>query len=135
MKTLSQAASKVLDKLTEGLIQLSEDNATARRVGEKGGAFMQVVVERLDEQSYSVAHYYEQNGDLMRDPEMVFVKAATGWYATYFRQDSIGLEQTSAKYNPTTGGFMVSPRTHRDHTSFANMWMRNIKAQQREYFR
>jgi hypothetical protein len=29
---------------------------------------------------FSLAHYYEQNGDLMRDPEMLFIQAEDGGY-------------------------------------------------------
>jgi uncharacterized protein DUF6908 len=135
VKPLSQAAARVLDRLTADLLPLSDDGAAARRVGEKGGVYMQVVVERLDANCYSVAHYYEQNGDLMRDPEMCFVRANGAWYATYFRQDGIGLEQRSAEYNPATGGFSARPRQQAQHASFANTWMRNIRAQQPEFFR
>lgn len=95
---------------------------------------MQVVVERIEEHAFSVAHYFVQNGDMMRDPEMVFVKAADGeWYPTYFRQDSIGIEQTSARFDgqkPTS----CAPSLQRDHATFANTWMRNIAEQQRAWF-
>lgn len=135
MKPLSAAAAKVLDALVDGLVPNDQPEARARRVGEPDGAYMQVVVERLDSMTYSVAHYYTQNGDAMRDPEMVFVRAAGGWYATYFRQDNMGIEQTSAEYDHKSGGFLCRDRWQRQHATFANTWMRNIRSQQAAYFK
>src|SRR5580698_10611426 len=64
--------------------------------------FMALVIEATDESgpcglpALSVAHYGEQNGDLMRDPEMCFELAA-GAHLTpfYFRHDYLGIEQFS----------------------------------------
>ncbi len=57
----------------------------------------------------SVAHYGEQNGDLMRDPEMCFELGFDGGIADlnpfYYRNDSVGVEQWSrtsaARTTPT----------------------------------
>ena len=46
MRTVSKTAAAVLDTITADM-----DPGQARRIGEKGGAFMQVVVERLTESS------------------------------------------------------------------------------------
>jgi hypothetical protein len=138
MKALSKAASQVLDTITAGLLPLAHPDATARRIGPENGPFMQVVVERLDAQTYSVAHYGTQNGDAMRDPEMVFAafpdgQGGTLWYALSYRNDYVGSEQTSAEIirdaRGGVAGFNVRERLHRDHTRFATVWMRNIKAQ------
>ena len=34
---------------------------------------------------FSVAHYFEQNGDLVPDPDVVFVRAADGWAPVSFQ--------------------------------------------------
>jgi len=39
---------------------------------DSGGGFMPVVIERIGADTYSIAHYGQQNGDLMADPEMTF---------------------------------------------------------------
>jgi hypothetical protein len=130
MRAMSQRASAILETLTAGLLPLDHPEAECRRVGEKGGAFMQLVVERLGERNFSVAHYFEQNGDAMRDPEMLFHKHANGlWYATYFRQDSTGTEQESAVARED-GAFTCYRNMQADHTRFANQWMANIALQQ-----
>ena len=38
-----------------------------------GEAYMPLTVERLRGNRISVSHHYEQNGDLMADPDMEFV--------------------------------------------------------------
>jgi hypothetical protein len=45
-------------------------------VEEVGGAEIGEIIGTL----YSVAHYYQQHDDLMRDPEMVFFKGPDGRY-------------------------------------------------------
>ena len=139
MRVMTRASAKILNQLTEGLLSLYEDGAVARKVGTPGGVFMPLVIERLDENTYSLAHYYEQNGDAMRDPEMTFVRADDGqggslWYACTFRQDSVHVDQVAAAYNKETGGFVSHPRLQSELTAFANQWLANIKLQHSEFF-
>ena len=47
--------------------------------------FMPLVIEKVDEHRLSVAHYHEQYGDLMRDPEIVFDSQV--WVAVEYIQD------------------------------------------------
>jgi len=124
MKAISKSAKKVMDILTEGLIELGDH----KTIDNAKGSFMAVHVELIDFEAlgrfFSVAHYYEQNGDLMRDPEMVFVRASDGnYYPTYFRQDPY-LEQFSVR------GTKFIPKMQADHAKFAGIWMKNIKEQQ-----
>lgn len=66
--------------------------------------YMRLVIEYIGEgprgkPSISVAHYYEQNGDLMRDPEMVFEVNPDGpptwnageWGPVSFQKDNLGI--------------------------------------------
>lgn len=84
----------------------------------------------------SVAHYFEQNGDLMRDPDMTFelpVHPETGlqnfgWHPISFRQDSSGTYQEAVVQNDA-GQTLIRPRLVRDLKSFASLWDRNIKEQ------
>ena len=123
MRTLSKTASKTLNTLTEGM-----KPGQIRRVGEKGGAFMQVIVECQADRHFSVSHYYEQNGDLVADPDMTFYKFETGaWIPTsitqcgyYRRAVDFADGKVSAFY----------PRSLREQCSFTTTWMKNIKAQQ-----
>ena len=77
---------------------------------------------------YSIAHYYKQNGDMMKDPDMVFVKHPLGKvFPISFEQSSAGIYQESVWYD---GGFKMKAKQQKDHATFANTWMKNIKEQQ-----
>jgi hypothetical protein len=100
--------------------------------------YMALVIEATPEpgplgvQAISVAHYGEQNGDLMRDPEMCFELSnplGMGWILTsfYFRNDYMGVEQ----YSRTREGdnYVFVPDLLQEHQSFARAWDKNLRAQ------
>lgn len=128
MKHLDRMAESVLSVLVEGLCKVGDH----KKVDNAAGAFMAVSVEWIDTCDmgplFSVSHYYEQNGDLMRDPEMVFLRGLAGhFYPTYFRQDGgLGYEQESV--NLQRGTFNAAAQA--DQAQFANSWMVNIRDQQ-----
>lgn len=124
MQTISKPAAKILDTLTSGL-----KPGESRKIDASGGSYMPVHVECLTDGHYSVAHYFEQNGDLVPDPDMEFYRAETGaWLpvnctmATGYYTQAISFEGSKPK------GFY--PHVLRELCSFASMWMRNIKDQQ-----
>lgn len=138
MKAMSKTASITLNTITAGL-SLDDGEKSSRHVGRKGGAFMRLSVEIIGPHTYSLAHYGEQNGDLMRDPEMCFVVSKTGeWFAYYFRNDYAGVEVTSAE--PTfrreelMGWTDERPSKQRDMAAFAELWMRNLRDQHAGWF-
>ncbi|PVD52187.1 hypothetical protein DC498_10710 [Terrimonas sp.] len=109
--------------------------------------FMPLTMERLDEDIqtpygkgtlYSLCHYYEQNGDLMRDPEMCFLvvdnrKEETdfdfiGIYAQMYQQDNLGLYEESIRID---SGKLTSyiKVWQSGHCQFANQWLKNISQQ------
>jgi len=120
---ISKTASAILDKLTADM-----EPGQSRHIGEKGGAIMQVVVERLTEGLYSVAHYYEQNGDLVADPDVEFYKAPTGAWLPVSIQQSWGHQQAIEFEDGQPARYY--PRRVRDLCSFTTTWMKNIKFQQ-----
>jgi hypothetical protein len=99
--------------------------------------FMPLVIEALYESgpcglpALSVAHYGEQNGDLMRDPEMCFELSFAGGIADlnpfYYRQDYVGCEQWSRFITGTD--YAYSRELHRQHVSFSKVWDRNLRLQ------
>ena len=77
----------------------------------------------------SVAHYYSQNGDAMRDPEMVFeVDGAGQFHPVSFQQDNLGLYH-EAVFVDDAGRVMVRPRLVKHLASFARVWDKNLKEQ------
>jgi hypothetical protein len=125
VKTLSRLAATVLDELTADL-QVGESRKIDRGLG-----FMPVHVECLHRATpgllYSVAHYYEQNGDLVPDPDVVFLRRADGWSPVSF-QNSIAYRV--AVHFHDDGTIEVDEREQRDLVIFCNQWMRNIREQQ-----
>jgi hypothetical protein len=131
MRPLTKKADAVLGKLTQGLDKLGAH----KKIDNSEGTFMAVYIELIEETNwgplFSIAHYYEQNGDLMRDPEMVFLRARDlRYYPTYFRQDGgLGFEQNSVTIESGAVKSFI-PAIQDEHRKFANLWMQNIKEQQ-----
>ncbi|AEU34656.1 DUF6908 domain-containing protein [Granulicella mallensis] len=98
--------------------------------------YMELVIEAMDESgpmglpAISVCHYGEQNGDLMRDPEMCFELGLAGGphlSAFYFRNDYLGVEQWSR--DVVDGNYIHLIGLHREHESFAKTWDNNLRLQ------
>jgi hypothetical protein len=100
--------------------------------------YMVLVIEATPEPgplgvpAISVAHYGEQNGDLMRDPEMCFELSnplGMGRILSpfYFRNDYLGVEQ----YSRTREGdnYVFVPGLLHEHESFTRVWDKNLRAQ------
>jgi len=107
-----------------------------------GGAFMPLCVETWRENGTlvcSVAHYYEQNGDAMADPDVCFEvyernycdagKEKPNKYVVplYYQQDGLGVFQR-ARYKEGEKTFYSSVLT-RSIKSFLSTWAKNIKVQ------
>ena len=124
MRMLSKAAGTVLDALTQNL-----PVGEARTIDNSNGTFMTVHVDRLTESTFSIAHYFGQNGDLVCDPDGVFLKTETGWLPISLQlctgHYTVAVE-LDGKDKPT--GFR--PKALQELTSFAAMWLRNISDQQ-----
>jgi hypothetical protein len=78
----------------------------------------------------SVAHYGEQNGDLMRDPEMCFELGLADrphLNAFYYRNDYVGVEQWSRTIVRDNYVYLVS--LHQQHERFAKVWDNNLRLQ------
>jgi hypothetical protein len=80
----------------------------------------------------SVAHYGKQNGDPMRDPEMLFEVRREGsefaFDAYYWRNDYLGIEQYSSFRDDEQKLFTLAG-LKRQHEEFARLWDRNLRAQ------
>jgi hypothetical protein len=83
----------------------------------------------------SVAHYGEQAGDAMRDPEMCFevavVDGKTRLYPYTYRNDYLGVDQVSSWAEDAGAGSHTYSRLgmKRDHEAFARTWNQNLRAQ------
>lgn len=134
MKILNKTATSTFNRLVE----MAKANEGHIKIDNAKGDFMPVCVEIIEETNslvkVSVAHYYEQNGDLMADPEMCFAvrndSLGTIVIPYYYKQDGLGIERESIVFDGDKfKGFYQ--RIQADQASFANMWMKNIKLQQK----
>lgn len=140
MRAINQKAEQIFKILIEGL----KDPCDHRKL-ENNSAYMAVSVECIDitadnQRVFSVAHYYEQNGDLCSDPEMNFLggirdfdpdtgDAVYGYYPLTFEMSGSGISRNAAKWEKgKIVGF--NPKMQKDHAVFAGTWMNNIKQQQ-----
>ena len=140
MKKLNEQSTKIFSRLLKKLN--GKDHIKLHSEG-----FMPLTIEKLDTNistlsgkatTYSLTHYYEQNGDLMRDPEMVFIVVdnrtdgndytALEIYPQMYQQDNLGLfEQSIIIENNTIKSFIKT--WQHSHCNFANHWLKNINQQ------
>jgi len=85
--------------------------------------YQRLVIERHGDM-ISVAHYFEQNGDLVADPDVELHYPS--WVPTAITQAYFGYRQ---KFIERDGKTFVDTRFDREVSSFLAMWARNIKAQ------
>lgn len=88
--------------------------------------FMDLVVENLWNNRVSLSHYYEQNGDLMSDPDMELIVDVENETvtATTYRQDNLMVYHEA--YNDRT---LINPALEMELNGFLEDWLKNIKAQ------
>ena len=76
----------------------------------------------------SVAHYYEQQGDLMADPDMTFEVADGTWSPVEFQQASPPVYQRAVLVDDD-GKVLIKPKLLADLKRFAALWDRNLRDQ------
>ena len=95
--------------------------------------YMALVIEATDESgpcglpALSVCHYGEQNGDTMRDPEMLFELGFVGGAHLnpfYWRNDYVAIEQWSRFIRE--GTYCFHTQLHKEHERFAAPWDKNL---------
>jgi hypothetical protein len=129
MKALNKQSSKVFLHLIEGL----KEPGNGKKVNNAEDIFMPVHIDYLWQNEhgrhYALAHYYTQNGDMMSDPEMIFLVTGESIIPMSFRQDGLGIHQI-ALIAESGEAMRINIRLQGDLARFANQWMQNIKEQQ-----
>ena len=79
---------------------------------------------------YGMMHFYMQNGDLMRDPDMTFsVDDAAGTICPLtYQMDTFGVYQEVFRVGEN-GSLRYAPGMLRELDSFLSTWSRNLKHQ------
>ncbi|MDP2217153.1 MAG: DUF1249 domain-containing protein [Methanolobus sp.] len=93
----------------------------------KSGAYMDLNLDYLgkDEQGYiiAMAHNYEQNGDIMADPDMQIriIPKMRSIEALTFQQDNMGIYR---EVYPDANH--INPKAKKELNAFLEMWLRNL---------
>ena len=101
--------------------------------------FMRLVIEVIGgpypngAYEVSVAHYADQNGDAMRDPEITFLvvpaEQGTTWTPLTFENSYLSCYQVVAQVTPAGVIEPREPALLRDLCDFATQWDRNLLQQ------
>ncbi|WP_447971728.1 DUF6908 domain-containing protein [Nitrospira sp. M1] len=100
------------------------------------GGYMPLSIENIGldgdrNELIAIMHWSTQNGDLMRDPEMIFIIHSGQDMAEpiEFRNDYLGLHQFVYDYDENGCRTHVRPRLKKGLLTFAQRWFKNIRAQ------
>ncbi len=86
----------------------------------KSSGFMDLVIERLGTNHYSLTHYYELNGDLVPDPDMeVRIMPEQKKAEALSYQDTFG-------YRRVYDGNKMDAAAKKDLNAFLNQWLSNL---------
>jgi hypothetical protein len=88
--------------------------------------FMDLVIEKIWDNRISLSHYYEQNGDLMSDPDMELIvdHDRETLNAATFQQDNMGIYQSAYDGDTLTDEYLA-----KELNGFLNQWLENIQIQ------
>jgi hypothetical protein len=94
--------------------------------------YMRLVIEHIGVgprgyPAISVAHYFEQNGDLCQDPELCFELVPHGAHVSY--EPYLFQQAIPALYQEVFATGAENVRLKRQLMSFAQQWDRNLQAQ------
>ncbi|MCJ8208127.1 hypothetical protein MUY27_00310 [Mucilaginibacter sp. RS28] len=141
MKELNQNSTRIFCTLIDSL-----NGRDYRKINNE--PFMPLSIELIDTgvvtdygegSQYSLCHYYEQNGDLMQDPEMCFLmvdnrgETATDYSQVHvfpymFQQANLAIYQQSIRFSANAIERVDEP-LQKQHRDFAQTWLANIEAQ------
>lgn len=127
MKTYQSFAKSLMTFLgTDTAVQIRVDDYTPLSIEAIGASAAGNLL-------ITIYHYGEQNGDLMRDPEMVFELFTHGDLSTAeplsFQNDYMGLLQEVYRYDESGKKIHVDAHLKADLKSFACTWFRKLRAQ------
>ena len=140
MRDLGKQGNALFAKIAAGIERVGD----CRTLDNAPGVFMALHVEAVDAKRVgehsglliSLAHYGEQNGDLMRDPDVVFLRVADAAYPVSYRNDYAGIDREYVIWDGAGGtSCQINKRMQADLASFCRVWMRNVRHQQLEPMR
>lgn len=115
--------NRLYDKLSKLFPNFMENNCVYSKYSAEN--YEPLALEKINLNQISIAHYYEQNGDLMRDPEIVFNVDYDNNTLTPVEYYNDGL--SSVDLVETEQG--INKSLQQDLINFSNTWFNNIKNQ------
>jgi len=133
MKMVQETNYDKMEKL--GIIQAvhdladSENDSYARFQAE---GYMDLIVEVIgkknDKVLVSMAHYYQQNGDSVPDPEMeILVDFKYRMAHAISFSNAFGMVRS--EFQEGDGGVLIDPRAKKENDAFLGKWLSNLKQQ------
>ena len=132
MSKLNSEATGVFFTLIDGLLENGAFSTFDKHnyLPERSGGIMSVHVECIGKNRYSVAHYYDQNGDLMSDPQMTFWVCGRNVFPCSYTLHSFGRFEVSTRFDENEMPVEFCENLQKGHANFADFWMMNIEEQQ-----
>jgi hypothetical protein len=93
--------------------------ASRKALSLKLPGYMRLCIERIDFSVISVAHYYEQNGDLCADPEVSLKMGAAGWEPLTFQMPNVYQDYSEGR----------DLKGQHDLADFCETWAQNLEDQ------
>jgi hypothetical protein len=138
MKALNQFSTKIFCELLDRM----QGKQHLKIINEP---FMTLTIERIGHiywengELVSLCHYYQQNGDLVQDPEMCFIaidqreKDKTAYEKVMivpylYQQPNLGIYEESMLFNNNVV-VHCDTKLQLQHVVFANQWLQNIVQQ------
>jgi hypothetical protein len=111
-----------MNTLTEGM-----SVGSYKKIDNAEDVFMALHVECIGECNlgpiFSLSYYYEQHGDLMRDPEMLFIQAEDGYYPAEIWQDAVNSHGVCVLIEDGKA-VSIDETEQADMTVFAEVWLK-----------
>jgi hypothetical protein len=128
MKSVNKKAQAIFQAAVD---QIPEGDTSATIDTKRG--YMALHVERIGDCRYgplfSFAHYYEQNGDMMRDPDVVMIRhVGGGFFPISYRQDGLGMDREYVRFEGDK--VFIHRKQQADLAVFCGTWAQNLKEQQ-----
>jgi hypothetical protein len=128
-----------IERILEAHGELDRFNAAVRESA--GGEFswrftkpsyLDLTIEIVGPNRVAVAHTFTQNGDLMRDPEIVFyvdndLPPSMNWIPVELTQDPMGVYRS--KFTRRNGREYVDVAFHQEVDELARVWAKNLRHQ------
>jgi len=93
----------------------------------KNEPYMQLYFEKLDKDRFAMAHYFEQNGDLVPDPDMeILVNSENQTVEAFAYQDGVNYLRV---YPEPRNRTLVDYRVKKSLNNFLTTWLKNIITQ------